>query len=54
MLTFITMYLLRLYYPSWKEGWRLYFGSSRKSNYGRWATTHKDWAGQKGFSLGYS
>ncbi|MFY0252332.1 hypothetical protein ACDQ55_00110 [Chitinophaga sp. 30R24] len=53
MLTFITMYLLRLYYPRWKEGWRFYFGSSQKSNYGRWAS-RKDWSRDKGFSFGYS
>ena len=54
MLTFITMYLLRLYYPRWKEGWRYYIDNSRKGNYGRWASRKGDWAGQKGFSLGYS
>ncbi|WP_326990302.1 hypothetical protein [Chitinophaga sp. 212800010-3] len=37
MLTFITMYLLRLYYPRWKDEWRFYFGNSRKGHYGRWA-----------------
>ncbi|WP_158266944.1 hypothetical protein [Chitinophaga niastensis] len=53
MLTFLTMYLLRLYYPTWKDQWRLYFDRSRKGNYGRWAS-RKDWAGQKGYSFGYS
>ncbi|SHK88092.1 hypothetical protein SAMN05444266_101463 [Chitinophaga jiangningensis] len=53
MLTFLTMYLLRLYYPRWKEQWRYYFGNTSKGNYGRWVTA-TDWAGQKGFSFGYS
>ncbi|MBV7533364.1 hypothetical protein [Chitinophaga sp. sic0106] len=53
MLTFLTVYLLRLYYPRWKEQWRFYFGNTSKGNYGRWVTA-KDWAGQKGFSFGYS
>ncbi|WP_161596636.1 hypothetical protein [Chitinophaga vietnamensis] len=53
MLTLLTMYLLRLYYPRWKEQWRLYFGSSRRGNYGRWVS-RTDWAGQKGYAFGYS
>ncbi|WP_158563203.1 hypothetical protein [Chitinophaga silvatica] len=53
MLTFITVYLLRLYYPRWKAGWRFYFGNSRKGNYGRWASG-KNWGGQESYSLGYN
>ncbi|WP_153259996.1 hypothetical protein [Chitinophaga flava] len=51
MLTFLTMYVLRLYYPRWKEFWRLYFGKSRRGNYGRWAS-RKDWS--EGYSWSYS
>ncbi|MET7001218.1 hypothetical protein [Chitinophaga defluvii] len=53
MLTFATIYMLRLYYPRWKEQWRFYFDKSRRNNYGRWAM-RKDWVDEKGYSLGYS
>ncbi|MCW3463318.1 hypothetical protein [Chitinophaga nivalis] len=51
MLTFITMYLLRLYYPRWKNQWRFHADRSKKNNYGRWASG-KDWIGQGGYSFG--
>ncbi|WP_298732000.1 hypothetical protein [uncultured Chitinophaga sp.] len=45
MLTFVIVFMLRLYYPRWKQEWRFYSERSRRNNYGRWA---------KGYSLGYS
>ncbi|GAA0523631.1 hypothetical protein [Chitinophaga japonensis] len=53
MLTFVTVFMLRLYYPRWKAEWRFYADRSRKNNYGRWAM-RKDWADEKGYSLSYS
>lgn len=44
MLTFATLYLLRLYYPKWKAEWRSYADKSKRNNYGRWAT-RQEWAG---------
>ncbi|HVI46574.1 MAG TPA: hypothetical protein VM802_16980 [Chitinophaga sp.] len=53
MLTFLTMYMLRLYYPRWKDQWRFYLDRTRKGNYGRWAS-RKNWNGHQGYALGYS
>jgi hypothetical protein len=44
MLTFATLYLLRLYYPKWKAEWRFHSERTKRNNYGRWAT-RQDWAG---------
>ncbi|MBW8685446.1 hypothetical protein K1Y79_13995 [Chitinophaga sp. B61] len=38
MLTFATLYLLRLYYPRWKAELRIHSDRSKSNNYGRWAT----------------
>jgi len=53
MLTFVTMYVIRLYYPRWKEFFSFYFDSSRRNNYGRWAM-RQSWKGEKQYSLSYS
>ncbi len=53
MLTFVTVLLLRLYYPRWKAEWRYYYERSRRNNYGRWAMG-KDWEDAKGYSLSYN
>jgi len=46
MLTFVTMYVIRLYYPRWKEFFSFYLDSSRRNNYGRWAM-RQSWKGEK-------
>ena len=53
MLTFVTMYVIRLYYPRWKEFISFYFDSSRRNNYGRWAM-RQSWKNEKSYSFGYN
>ncbi|HEU4552769.1 MAG TPA: hypothetical protein VFS25_08040 [Chitinophaga sp.] len=53
MLTFVTILLLRLYYPRWKREWRFYAERSRQNKYGRWAMD-KAWSSDAGYSLSYS
>lgn len=53
MMTFVTMYVLRLYYPRCKEFLSFYFDRSRRNNYGRWAM-RQSWKVEKSYSFGYS
>lgn len=53
MLTFVTMYVIRLYYPRWKEFISFYLDSSRRNNYGRWAM-RQSWKSEKSYSFGYN
>lgn len=53
MLTFVTMYIIRLYYPRCKEFLGAYFDSSRRNNYGRWAM-RQSWKAEKTWSWGYN
>ncbi|UYQ93510.1 hypothetical protein MKQ68_00150 [Chitinophaga horti] len=53
MFTFVTIYIIRLYYPKWMEQFRLYADKSRRGNYGRWAMS-QSWQGEKPFTFSYS
>ncbi|SCC11322.1 hypothetical protein GA0116948_103291 [Chitinophaga costaii] len=53
MLTFTTVYLVRLYYPKWKAQWRHYVADTRRDAYGRWAKK-QEWESSKPFAFSFS
>ncbi|WP_157760709.1 hypothetical protein [Chitinophaga caeni] len=50
MLTFVTIYLVRLYYPRLKAQQKTYNRQTRKNNYGNWAVK-QHWQGESSYAL---
>ncbi|WP_158538725.1 hypothetical protein [Chitinophaga skermanii] len=53
MLTFVTIYLLRLYYPKIRAQQRYFTDRSRRNNYGSWAVK-QEWQSEKPYVIGFN